>query len=268
MKVKDLPYLLDDLDGFINSFQGRKPVLFLDYDGTLTPIVENPEDAVISPEMKKAVDRLSGLIPVYIVSGRDLQDVKKLVGLNDLIYAGSHGFDIEGPDGFKKQHPDAVNCLPQFDHTEKVLREKLNEIQGAKVERKLFAIAVHYRQVKEAEVEKVENLVKTIHQEEDCFKLAGGKKIFELKPNLEWNKGYAVLWLLEKLHGQDENVVPIYFGDDLTDEDAFEALKKVDGFGVLVGDHESDTESSFYLEEPSEVQTVFTQLIKFLEKIH
>jgi alpha,alpha-trehalase len=258
MKYNDLPSLSESSNELLKNLQSKKPVFFLDYDGTLTPIVEHAEDAVISEEMRQQVKKLSEKVPLAIVSGRDLQDVKKMVNLDELIYAGSHGFDILGP-GLKMQHEKAVDCLPMFDEAEEILRGKSEDISGMKIERKLFAIAVHYRQVDENEVGKVKKLVEKITSKYDCFKLAGGKKIFELKPNLDWNKGYAVAWLLEKLDLNTEDYLPIYFGDDLTDEDAFHALKELNGIGVLVGDHDSSTEADYRLETPAEVEEFFRQ---------
>ncbi|MFW5761327.1 MAG: trehalose-phosphatase [Cyclobacteriaceae bacterium] len=261
MRYHDLPELTSNIDSFFKKLEKQQLALFLDYDGTLTPIVNKPEDAKISAEMRQAVYDLSTLIPVAVISGRDRKDVEKMVGLKNLIYSGSHGFDSKGPD-FEYQHEAGVNCLPEFDAAEQELNSALSEIENAKVERKLFAIAIHYRNVKESEIAKVEEVTNNIYTRYDCFKKAGGKKIIELKPDIDWHKGKALLWLLEKLDLKKPEILPVYIGDDVTDEDAFKALPEVDGLGILVGDHEMETKANYRLENVEQVKEFLHQLIK------
>lgn len=264
MRYQDLPELTSNLDSFLKKLEKQRLALFLDYDGTLTPIVSKPEDAVITPDMKKAVYDLSQLVPVAVISGRDRKDVEQMVGLDNLIYSGSHGFDSKGPD-FEYQHEAGVNCLPEFDAAEEELIKALQEVENAKVERKLFAIAVHYRNVKENEVGKVEDITNKIYQKYKCFKKSGGKKIIELKPDIDWHKGKALLWLLDKLNLRKPDVLPVYIGDDVTDEDAFQALPEVDGLGILVGDHDMETRATYRLENVEQVKEFLQQLISHFE---
>jgi len=262
MKYQDLPELNSNIESFFKKLEKQRVAIFLDYDGTLTPIVSRPEDAKITPEMKAAVHELSTLIPVAVISGRDRKDVSQMVGLDNLIYSGSHGFDTKGPD-FEYQHEAGVKCLPEFDAAEKALKQSLSAIDNAKVERKLFAIAIHYRNVSENEVAKVEALVNEIYHKYDCLKKTGGKKIIELKPDIDWHKGKALLWLLEKLDLKKSEILPVYIGDDVTDEDAFKVLPEVDGIGILVGDHEMSTTANYRLDEVPHVKNFLQQLIDF-----
>src|SRR5436190_24021165 len=135
---------------------GRAAV-FLDYDGTLTPIVSQPEDAWLSDSMRQTLRELAARGPVAILSGRDLDDIRRRVNIDSIVYAGSHGFDIAGPRGLRRQM--ATESLSNLDMAEKELHEALDGISGARVERKHFSIAAHYRSAKENDVPAVERAV-------------------------------------------------------------------------------------------------------------
>ncbi|AQT68450.1 putative glycosyl hydrolase [Anaerohalosphaera lusitana] len=243
----------------------RKPAVFLDYDGTLTPIVEHPEDATLSPEMADALIELNKHCTVAIVSGRDLADVRSMVNLDQLIYAGSHGFDIQGPHGMHIELQKGEDALPHLEIAHQALQQKLHAIPNARIERKKFAIAVHYRQVPD---NRVDDLLEIGHELADSYpqlKLTGGKKIFELRPNVEWDKGSAVLWLLEKLELDPDKFLPIYIGDDLTDEDAFKALKSK-GVGIMVSDEVEDTAADYVLTDTEQTRIFLEQLAQILAR--
>jgi alpha,alpha-trehalase len=229
--------------------------VFLDYDGTLTPIVRRPEEAELSETTRRVVRKLAKYCPVAVVSGRDLTDVRDLIGIDGLYYAGSHGFDIAGPGDRHHEHPDGVRRLPQINKAEEELRSRLNRISGCRIERKRFAVAVHYREVAEEDITAVEDAVNAVHKASSGLRLAGGKKIFELQPDVDWNKGRAVRWLLEDaLNLTGSSVMPIYIGDDLTDEDAFRELRD-DGIGILVDDTGQGNSTARYgLHNPHEVR--------------
>jgi len=244
----------------------KKVALFFDYDGTLTPIVKHPEDAKLSDDMKEAVKQLTQHFPVAIVSGRDLKDIQQLVQLKNIYYAGSHGYHIEGPDGVYMENEKASRLLPLLDDIEKQLKQTLEKtIKGSKIDRKKFAIAVHYRNVESSDVEKVKSQVEEIVKKNRKLKLGTGKKILEIKPSIHWDKGKAVYWLMDKL-GLDKNTtLPIYIGDDVTDEDAFRAIID-DGIGILVGEHDKLTTAAYRLEDHDEVRLFIQHLINNLKK--
>ena len=264
MNFDELPLLSEGLIEIQEQLKSRKPAIFLDYDGTLTPIVPNPEDAILTDEARQMLKELSQRCFLAIVSGRDRADVKNLVNLDELIYSGSHGFDTSGPD-FSIQHEGGKKLLPQFDKAEKDLVEQLSKIPGAKVERKLFAIAIHYRHVDEHLVENVQKIADNCLNKYQGFKKAGGKKIIELKPDIDWNKGKAVLWLLNKFNLNQPDILPIYIGDDFTDEDAFSALKEIGGVGILVGDHGKQSDANFKLDHPEEAVEFLKEMIQVLD---
>lgn len=210
---------------------GRDAAVFLDYDGTLTPIVEDPAQATLPTATRRAIEELAGRTTVAIVSGRDLQDVRAMVDLPGIHYAGSHGFDILTAEGESIQK--GREFLPSLDVAERELEAELVGIAGARVERKRFAIAVHTRQVDDAAVPQVTAVVDAVHAAHPDLRTTGGKRIVELRPDLAWHKGEALRFLLETLGLDRDDVVPIYVGDDVTDEDAFTALGDR-GIGLVV----------------------------------
>jgi trehalose-phosphatase len=242
----------------IAGHSGRVAV-FVDYDGTLTPIVSQPENAWLFDSMRQAVRELAAQVPVAILSGRDLNDVRRRVNLDGIVYAGSHGFDIAGPRGLRRQL--TKELLPNLDMAEKELHEALDDIAGALVERKHFSIAAHYRNVNENDVPKVERAVSEIAARHRELRRIDGKRVYELLPNIDWNKGKAVIWLLETLglESRSGGIRSIYIGDDSTDEDAFRALEQR-GIGILVSEQPQPTAARYSLRDPAEVERFLREL--------
>lgn len=261
----ELPHALERMDDIAARLHNRQVAVFLDYDGTLTPIVERPELAILSTEMRQALRDLASRCPVAIVSGRGLKDVRKLVGIDGLLYAGSHGFEFAGPTGHK-DYPQGLDYLPALDDAEVFLRNRLQLISGCQVERKRFAIAVHFRRAAPCEVPQIEAVVDEALALHGNLRRTGGKMIFELRPALAWDKGMAIHWLLHELSLEDEKVLPLYIGDDLTDEDAFRELRQR-GLTILVRDESRPTLAHYAVETPSEVQVFLRKLTAlFAEK--
>jgi len=236
---------------------GDRLAVFLDYDGTLTPIVSHPEDAWLSDSMRQTLQSLAARVPVAILSGRDLDDVRGRVLVDGIVYAGSHGFDIAGGGGLRRELGAAY--LPVLQTAETELREALDEIPGAQLERKHFSVAAHYRNVNENDASAVALAVDGVAARHRELRRIDGKKVYELLPRIEWDKGKAVMWLLEALGLERENVRPIYIGDDNTDEDAFRALKKR-GVGILVSEQSESTAARYSLRDPAEVERFLREL--------
>jgi len=245
--------------------EDRRPAVFLDYDGTLTPIVARPDLAILSDGMRAAVRRLAGLCTVAVVSGRDRADVERLVGLDQLVYAGSHGFDIAGPDGLRIEHEKGADFTAAVRRAAGRLNEALAPIEGALVEPKRFAVAVHYRQVADADLPTVEAAVDRVLEEVTELRKTHGKKVFELRPRFDWDKGRAVRWLLEALKLDRPEVLPFYLGDDTTDEDAFRALAGR-GIGIFVGSPDASTAAAYRLEDPEAVRRFLDTLSAMLDR--
>lgn len=260
----DLPSAIDRRAEIFRRLHGRPVALFLDYDGTLTPIVEDPKMAVLSPAMRATVARAARCCTVAVVSGRDLRDVQAMVGVEAIVYAGSHGFEIAGPShgaGDRAlRHEQGAAFLPELDVVEQGLRERLAAVKGARVERKRFAIAVHYRQVEPAEAGEVRRIVAEVVGQHPKLHSAAGKKVYDLQPAIDWHKGKAVLWLLAALGLDRPEVAPIYIGDDTTDETAFRALADR-GVGIIVRDGERTTSAQYALDGVAQVRDFLEALI-------
>src|ERR687895_2192558 len=160
--IGDLPHALEDGDRLGRDLAGKLPAVFLDYDGTLTPIVDRPEDALISESMREAVRGLAERCPVCVVSGRDRRVVQELMGLDDLIVAGSHGFDIWSPEEGNIKREEGAEFEALLDEVQARLHEEIDPIAGALVEPKKASVAAHYRLVPEEERPKVKEVVDMI----------------------------------------------------------------------------------------------------------
>ncbi|MBF9254782.1 trehalose-phosphatase [Pontibacter sp. 172403-2] len=254
--AEDLPSALKDIPGLLH---GKKPAVFLDYDGCLSPIVKDPEKAILSPQMRETLQQLAAVCPVAVVSGRDRANVAQLVQLDNLYFAGSHGFDISGPNNLHTEPGGAKAALPALKEAHEILKERLQDISGVLVELKRYAIAVHYRNVPDNQVDRLLQITNEVIAQYPELKKGPGKKIMELKPNLDWHKGKAVEWLLEELNLNQTGIIPLYIGDDLTDEDAFATLQG-HGIGIIVGEHDEQTAAAYRLDDVAAVQ-------HFLEKL-
>jgi alpha,alpha-trehalase len=239
----------------------RQLAVFLDFDGTLTPIVSHPEKALLPDSMRVTLQALAVKTPVAILSGRDLNDIRQRVNISAIIYGGSHGFDIGGPRGLRKEV--AMEFLPLLDLAEKELRKELVGITGVHLERKRFSMAAHYRNVNESDFPKVERIVSAVAARHRELRRVEGKKVYELLPDIDWDKGKAMQWLLESLGSERPNVRPIYIGDDRTDEDAFRALEQR-GIGILVTEPSRPTAATYSLKNPTEVELFLRKLVATL----
>ena len=247
-----LPSALEAMEEIREEVRQKEAAVFLDYDGTLTPIVDSPDQAVLSDHMRDRVIKLAEVCTVAVISGRDLKDVQKMVGIDHIFYAGSHGFDIAGPRGREAEFQQGKDLLPALDEAEEKLTEKLDKIEGALLERKKFSIAVHYRRVKEEEADRVEEAVDQVLWELPRLRKSYGKKVYELQPKIDWHKGKALLWVLDALNLNRPDVLPFYIGDDTTDEDAFKAIKDR-GIGIVVMENPRPTQARYSLKNPEEV---------------
>ena len=271
-KVQMIPSALEMIEEIASKMTGRRVAFFLDYDGTLTPIIDQPKRAYMTEVMRKTVSTLAGLCPVAIVSGRDRADVENFVQLDSIFYAGSHGFDIVGPKGSKmrQQGKQSVSLLREAEERARLM---LEGIQGAHVESKAFAFAIHYRLVPEAEHAQLEQAVAEVAAGHPGLKLRGGKKVYEFLPNLNWDKGKAVEWLLDALNLNDPGVLPFYLGDDLTDEDGFEVMLDR-GVGIIVAEAQPEgmppeavplkTKASYRLTNVEEVKIFLDRMAALL----
>jgi len=240
-------------------FNGRKPVFFLDYDGTLTPIVDRPELAVMSEEMRDVVRRIAEKYTVAVVSGRSKEVVKDLVGLKDLFYVGDHGVDIEGP-GVSMIHPQSQEAVGLISKSAESVSKKLGDIPGLLMEKKAFSVSVHYRLVEETFMSRIADVVNNEVKGNDKLRLMCGKKVLEIIPAVDWDKGKAVRWIMKVLGLSKEDVSVVYIGDDTTDEDAFRIVR-TRGTGILVSEEPLISAADFQVDTPRDVKRLLMKVL-------
>jgi len=238
----------------------RHILLLTDYDGTLTPIVERPELANLTESTRLVVEALARLYKfrVGVISGRALADLKDKVGIRGIIYAGNHGMEIEGP-GISFVNPLAEEFRPILRIVHYVLSRTLGRIRGVIVEDKGLSLSVHYRLVEEDKTEEVKNTFQRIAggaQVLGKIRITSGKKVYEVRPAVAWDKGKAIKLLMKRYSkgGRKSGLLPIYLGDDLTDEDGFRVIENYGkGLSVFVGEKGQHSAARYFLKSPVEV---------------
>jgi trehalose 6-phosphate phosphatase len=241
-------------------------LVLADYDGTLTPIVSRPEDAVLSEDMRDRLILLASVpkITVGVISGRELSDVESLVSIGGLYYAGNHGLEMDGPE-FGYVNPEAERAKPLFRELAEKLAGALGGIEGIVLQDKDFSLSVHYRLVAPEQEEKVARIVKELTGPlvaAGKVRVFGGKKVWEVRPPVDWNKGRAVMTIREEVARvfSATHVLTVFLGDDVTDEDAFNVVVPPDGWSVYVGAPPPATAAAYYLESPAEAAELFERL--------
>jgi trehalose-phosphatase len=257
-------HLFKELDTLRKRLNDSRIMLFLDYDGTVTPIVERPELAVLSLKTRQVLQKLAQKkhVHLFIVSGRSMANVKQLAAIDNIVYMGNHGLEIEGANiGFEDF------CFAQFREILEYLKweiaKELVFFKGAFVEDKGLGLSVHYRLLNlkdEAIFKTFLGVITWEFSSKGKIRITPGKKVFEIRASIDWDKGKAVSWILEKEQSayRGQEILPIYIGDDTTDEDAFLAIKNR-GITVCVGNSES-LHAQYYLNHTDEV-------VQFLEHL-
>lgn len=234
-----------------NMLAGRKIALFLDFDGTLTPIREDPAQCTLSEETRELLQWFanSGRHHVTVLSGRTLDDVKWRVGVSNVCYGGNHGLVISG-EGMQFVHPGALSAKADIDEAGWMLEKEMERFEGAWVERKNYTLSLHFRMVEESRLPELKSIFYKVAAEflaNGSLTVMQGKKVLELLPDIPWNKGKAVLWILQRLPGE---YMPIMVGDDVTDETAFKTLEDI-GISIRIA-RSSNTFARFYLKDYQE----------------
>lgn len=229
-------------------------LLGLDFDGTLAPIVPRPEDAALLPAVRPTLDALASRDDTHIalISGRALEDVRRRVVLDSVYYAGNHGLEIDGP-GVHRVHEAAREARQALADLARSLEQALGGIAGAIVEDKGLTLSVHFRLVERDDEERVRGLVHETGRHFGQLRLTEGKKVVEIRPDVDWHKGRAFRFLRDTLEERFGRGPAIFIGDDRTDEDAFRELGETD-CSIVVGDppqHESVAQAC--LRSPDEV---------------
>ncbi len=242
-------------------------LLFFDYDGTLTPIVSRPELAVLSTEVRDLLHALAQKksLSAGIISGRSLAEIKSMVAVDGLYYGGNHGLEIEGP-GLKYISSEAETARALIKELAGKLAEELGDISGIIVEDKGLSLSVHYRLVKEEEERVVADILQSVTGSlvgQQKIRITTGKKVFEVRPPIDWNKGKAV----EKIGAEIktalniQRALTVYLGDDNTDEDAFKVLRRPEGWSIFVGGGNTTSAAEYYLDSPAEVAEFLSRML-------
>ncbi|ADU00963.1 MULTISPECIES: trehalose-phosphatase [Mycolicibacterium] len=259
-RMSELADALQSYGEIVPLAETRTPVVLLDFDGTLSDIVGDPDTAALVPGARSVLDALAARCPVAVVSGRALADIRDRIGVPGIWYAGSHGFELCSPDGGIQENEAGLEIVRVLAGALAEVRERVGAVDGVLIEDKRFSIAVHYRNVAAESVDEVVTAVRNIAQ---CngLRADGGRRVVELKPDTGWHKGRAVEWILDRIDG-DELLLPVYIGDDLTDEDGFDAVR-LRGIGVAVRSAESGDRRSaarFALDSPAAVCAFLARL--------
>ncbi len=228
----------------------------LDYDGTLTPIVSHPDQACLSEDTKSLLADLSNLPHTFvcIISGRSCVDVRGKVGIKRIIYAGNHGMEIKGG-GLSFSIRNSKEYVEEINKICRKLTQRLKGIKDVWVEDKGLTASLHYRLANSEDIHRTKQIVSPTIKLYKNLILKRGKKVWEIRPNVDWNKGKAVMHILEKCLTKDwkRKTAAIYIGDDQTDEDVFSLLKE-DGITVLVNRrHLRTSNAQYFLTHPKEV---------------
>jgi len=242
---------------------GGRLLLLTDYDGTLTPIVENPREAWLDEAVRDDLQALARSPKVHlgIVSGRDIADLRERVGVPDAVYAGCHGLEIEGL-GLSFRHPEAEAQQETLGAISGQLSQRAPTVPGMRVETKRYGLAVHYRHVVPDQIRRVEmELARAIRRDGSRLKIFHGEKVIEVQPQVGWNKGNCVLWIRDAIQrASGEPLTLLYMGDDWTDEHAFEALAG-QAITIRVGNGVPASRAAYRLADVADVRRLLAALV-------
>jgi len=250
-------YLYDRWSDIRKNLKNKFLFICLDFDGTLASITETPDKAILPEQTKNILKEISDSLNARLafISGRTLDNIRSKIGIKNAIYSGNHGFEIEGPKiKFKPAVPSGFRKT--LEKIKDDLLRKTCAFKGVIIEDKGLALSLHYRLAAKENIPKI----KTIFQEtviiplvKNKIRIKPGKMVLEIRPPVEWDKGKVVLWLLARQVFASKNmpVFPMYIGDDVTDEDAFKALKNK-GLTIFVGEPK-ESYAQYYLKNINEV---------------
>lgn len=246
---------------------GGRLLLMMDYDGTLSPIVADPAEAWLPAAVRADLRRLADCseVRLSVISGRDLGDLRRRIGVPEAIYAGCHGLEINGPD-VAFSHPEAEAQRDSLRAIGLTLRQRAPTVAGMRVETKRLAVAVHYRDVAPEQRGLVEiELARALLPSGRRLKVFHGNQVIEVLPQVGWNKGQCALWIRDMLRGAAARpLLTLYMGDDWTDEHAFEALAG-QAITIRVGPGAPATRADYRFADVTSAQAFIATLAAGLE---
>lgn len=259
-------YLFDQNTKIFETIEeSDESVLFLDYDGTLVFFKDKPNE-VFTPKEIEIV--LKGLIlnpkfTVFIISGRMLHEIKKLLNIEGLSFVALHGLQIELSDGTKFMQKPADNPRPLLERIKENISNDFREEKGVYIEDKELTLAFHYRLLSEGEIkDAVKEFIQTVKKidKNNILEVINGENVVEIRPR-GWDKGKATEFVLNNIV-QGRNALPIYIGDDATDEDAFKYLGN-QGLTIYVSNNsKKPTSAQYWLKDPDDVLIFLKSLLE------
>ena len=270
-----MKYLFDHIQNVNELFKtNTKIILLTDYDGTLTPIQESPDLAILSEEVRQILLNYSHSRTFFlgIITGRSLRQIKKLVNIPKILYAANHGIELEGP-GIRFSSPEAKKARCNLWHIYMRLFKSLHHIEGIYLEDKGYTVSLHYRLVKKAK--DVEFITKTLtnitkpYLERKALSLNTGKMVYEICPPVTWNKATTIQWLLTNYFPLNfgEDALLIYLGDDKADIQVFNTLKGKE-LTIFVGNPLDTSTAEYYAHSPEEVKVFLEHLYEQKHEVH
>lgn len=264
-----MKHLFKAWQDFLADFRAASHILLLaDYDGTLAAIVGRPEDAVLSASVRQKLQALArkSRTSVGVISGRQLAELKSLVGIEGIYYSGNHGLEIEGP-GLKYINPQAEEACPTMQDLAAQLTPALRNIEGVIIQDKGLSVSVHYRLAKPEKEDAVTSAVKRItapHVDKGEIRVYPMKKVWEIRPPVNWDKGKAVEFIGHEIKANLKlsRLLTVYPGDDTTDEDAFKVLHRPEGWSVFVGQENASSAAEYFLNSVAEVEEFLSRLLE------
>ena len=264
-----MQYLFQSWQSFSADTRAATHILLLsDYDGTLTPIVSKPDEAILSPGVREKLRILAGKpnFSVGIISGRPLSETRAMVGVEGIYYAGNHGLEIEGP-GLNYINPAAEAARAEIKGLGGQLSASLGNIRGVIIEDKGLGLSVHYRMVEQGDESQVAGVFHRIVSpllSEGKIIITSGKKVWDVRPPIDWHKGKAVALIGDEIKKllRLEQLLTIYLGDDTTDEDAFRVIRRPQGWSIFVGQENMASEADYFLNSPAEVADFLSRLVE------
>lgn len=264
-----MQHLFQSWESFSSAVRDASHIVLLsDYDGTLTPIVGRPEEATLPPAVRENLVALAQkpAFSVGIISGRPLSEIKALVGIAGIYYAGNHGLEIEGP-GLSFVNPAAQAAQATIKDLARCFSAKLGGIEGVIVEDKGLSLSIHYRLVKESEEKVVAAIFRQVTSpwlRDGKIRVTSGKKVREIRPPVDWHKGKAVATIVKEMKTvlREGQWLTIYLGDDTTDEDAFKIIHRPQGWSIFVGEESPSSNADYFLNSTAEVTVFLSRLLE------
>jgi alpha,alpha-trehalase len=255
-----IPPLLEDPAATAVSIAERRPVLFLDYDNILTAPADDGDGAAarLDTALRPVLHQLALAIPVIILSDRDLDDLRRRVGLPRVVYAGSHGLEIQGLE-LRLELPEALDARADLAAAADALERRLAAVSGARVERRHFAVAVLGGTAPGTDPARLADIVDAVAGEHPRLRRCGAGGRLALRPDIDWDEGHAVRWVLAELGRNGGDSLPVFIGGSEADEDAFRELRR-DGIGILATDMPRPSAAHYRLGDRARVEVLLQAL--------